>query len=438
MKRGMPRGPWDVGARFPDVPRTRSRWFWRGFFAVLLVGLSIGVFAALHGAKQWAEQGLVESPSVPPVLREVIRVTLAGDEVLDLDPAAVSSILADARAWLDQQRDQLQAPIRERVERETERIFEAAAGQVPAFADWYFSLSGEYGRLLQAAMGSLPAYLADQLETQIFDPAGTARALDQLAQGLEKQFTGQLRTSASGLRDLLTRLVRQKALVGDTQVSTSGNWDLEGQFSVHLAPYLNPSATDLGRQGLATTAGVGLAAASAKKLGAATVAKASTKLVAGESAAFAAASKLGLKTAVKAGALGGAGTGAATGAALCAGTLIGVPLAPGCALVGGAATGAVTWLLVDKAALEVEELLGRNSFEEDVRGALRAQRDELRATLNDQYVRVSDQAIARLIQDLDDQLRPVAVSPAKTFIPARAVEQTARAPAAVAERPAQE
>ncbi len=426
MKRGMPRGPWDVGAQFPDAPRprSRSRWFWGGFFAVLLVGLLVGVLAALRGAKQWAEQGLAETRAVPPVLKEVIRVTLSG-ETLTLDPAGVSPILAETRAWLEQRGDQLRGPIRETVERETERIYRTATEQVPAFADWYFSLSGEYSRLFQAVAGSLPTYLADQLDALVLGPAGTAQALDQLAERLEEQVSGQIRESVSGLRELLTQLVRQQALVGEAQVEVTGTWDLEGQLTDHLSPYLRPTASDLGRQGVATTAGAGLAAASAKKLGAAAVAKASTKLAAGESAALAAASKLGLKSAAKAGALGGTGVGAASGAALCAGTLIGVPLAPGCALVGGAVTGVATWLLVDKAVLEAEELLEREAFEEDLRGALRAQRDELREVLNAQYLKASDQAIARLIQGLDDQLRPVPVSPARTFIPAQAVEQAA-------------
>ena len=60
------------------------------------------------------------------------------------------------------------------------RIFAAADKQVPVFADWYYSLTGEYVRLINAAFGDLSAFLAEKLDELVFAPAGTAQAIDAL------------------------------------------------------------------------------------------------------------------------------------------------------------------------------------------------------------------------------------------------------------------
>lgn len=431
MKRGMPRGPWDVGAHFPEIAHSPEHswggWFWGGVFGVLLIGLLLLVFAGLRGARQWAEQGLVEHPEVPRVWTEVIRVTLSGEESLALKPAVVEPILDEARAWLEQRRARSRALLQEAIDQETEGIYQAASLHLPAYADWYFSLPGEYGRLLQAALGNLPAYLSDQLVALVLGPAGTAIALDQLGTRLEGQVVGQLQDSAAGLWGLLSDLVRRQAIPTGPTLRVTGTWNLEAQLGEHLGPYLGVTTLDLGRQGVATSAGMGLAAVSAKKLSTLTLAKASTKLAAGESftALTTGMSKLGLKTAAKVGALGAAGTGAASGAAVCAGTLVGVSVAPGCALVAGVLTGVATWLLVDGVALEAEELLTRQDFEEELRTGLAAQRDDLRATLRDIYLAASDQALEGLLQGLSGSLRPDAEVAPKRFIPARAVEDAA-------------
>jgi hypothetical protein len=391
------------------------------------------LFAAIRGGKQWAEALLTQRTDAPEVWTEVIRVTLSGGDALAIDPASAPRIREETRAWLQQQAQQIQDPLAQAIAQQTEAIYQATAHQVPAFADWYFSLGGEYSRLFQAALGNLPEFVAGRLQELVFEPAATAEAVERMAEQFNLRWGEQFQGTVSGLQDLLARLVRKEALPAEEgRVRITGEWHLGDQVSEHLGPYLTVSAGDLGRQGVATTAGAGLAAVTAKKLGAMTVAKASAKLAAGESVGALAAgvSKLGIKTAAKAGALGGVGAGATSGAALCATTVVGAPLAPGCALVGGVVTGVATWLLVDKAVLEAEELLGREAFEEELRGALAAQRDELRDTLNAHYRQATDEAIDRLVQDLDGYLRPVPAPPAKTFVPARAVEQATTAPAA--------
>jgi hypothetical protein len=127
-------------------------------------------------------------------------------------------------------------------------------------------------------------------------------------------------------------------------------------------------------------------------------------LAAKQSAGFLAAlaSKLGLKTAAKSGVLAGAGAGATGAAGLCAGSVVGAPLAPGCALVGGILTGAATWVLVDSAVLEADELLHRDELELQMREALIAQREELKAQLAGHYMGLTQQGFAAMGEGVEN------------------------------------
>jgi hypothetical protein len=186
---------------------------------------------------------------------------------------------------------------------------------------------------------------------------------------------------------------------------------------------LTLSSTDIARQGVATSAGAAASAAAFKKLGAASVAK-STTLIAGKQSAgmlAALASKLGLKAAVKGGgSLAGAGAGAGAGAALCAGSVVGAPAAPGCALVGGAVTGVATWLLVDTAVLEADELLNREQLEQQLREALAAQRQELDTGLRERYLGALRAGFDQLEQGLAEPSPIPGAAPKRDFVPAEA------------------
>jgi hypothetical protein len=340
------------------------------------------------------------SQDIPEELRQVVRVTLAGGETHALDPAAVSRVRGRAGSWLEQRRREMDAELLRLLEDGSEAAFARAAERVPAFADWYYSLSGEYARLLHAALGELDDHLAGRLEELVLAPAAVEGALEDLARRADGRLEARLRRMAAELLALVEILVRAESLAArDSRVEVLGEWRPGGDLPDRLMSLLSPSPDDLARQGVATSAGVVAAALAFKKLGAAALVKASglaaAKPTAGALAAL--ASKLGLKTALQGGGgLAGAGAGAAAGATLCAGTLLGAPLAPGCALLGGALTGLGTWLLVDKAVLEVDEHLHRERLEAELRAALEAQRRELVADLADHYSSLSARAAEAL------------------------------------------
>jgi hypothetical protein len=404
--------------------RSVGRWFWGGFFAVLLLGLAFSILAFIRGGAAWLEEKLDES-KLPPVFAEAVRVTLAPGESVYLDAAALASTRMRVLAELDERRAAAEAGLERAIDQGLEQTFNAAEGQIPAFADWYYSLTGEYTRLFNAALGNLATFLAERLDELVFAPAGTTEAIDALGARLGEASVAQVDAAVDEVRDLLLGLVRASGLPAD-QVRVSGEWELGERLGSRLEPFVALSPEDIARQGIAASAGAAAGAVTAKKLGSAAVAKAATKLAAKPSvgAASALVAKLGLKSAAKAGgALGAAGGGAATGAVLCAGTVAGAPLSPACALVGGAVSGVTAWLLVDKAVIEADEYLNRDAFEAELRAALAEQRAALRAELVARYVAGTGAVLQRLRSELETELAPRSIEPKKDFVPATAADR---------------
>lgn len=375
------------------------RWFWGGFLLILLAGLLLALFALVRSGQQWAQFSVQQTQVLPPVWKQVIQVTLGGGESLYLEPATLSGIRSQADHWLGRRRIQVQDAMQRELTGALDPVFDQALALVPAFADWYYSLSGEYLRLFHAVSGDLPEFLAERLELLVFQPADTAAGLDRVLVSLDGQLARQMQTAAADYQVLLADLLHRHRLDPDgVEVQVQGTWSPAEDISHGLQPFVALSAKDLGRQGLATGAGVAASSLVFKKLGASTVAKTSSLIAAKQSASVLAAlaSKLGLKTLAKGGVLAGAGTGAASGAGLCAASVVGAPLAPGCALLGGVLSGAAAWVLVDKVVIEADELLNREDLERQMRSALQQQRDELEMALARHYRELADSGFAGL------------------------------------------
>jgi hypothetical protein len=386
--------------------RRLAPWFWGAFLVVILAGLLFIVFAGIRGASQWAAQP-VDTPQAPETAwPTLVRITLLGGENLYLEPEQLAQTLADTRRWLSERRDQAGKRLDEELDPAFETLVDATLARVPDYADWYYSLRGEYARLWEAAFGDLPAMMMQQLQERVFDPAGTAVGLEQIGARMDRLVETEL--TAAGEQGLarLERLLRERArpLNGATDVEVAEAHQLDAQPFERLDPYLELSGQDIARQGVAAGAGAAVGAAALKKLGASSAAKLGAK-VAGST-------------------LAGAGSGAAAGAALCGASVIGAPLAAGCALVGGVASGVGTWLLVDSAVLGTEEWLQREAFEQGLREDLRHELDALRCRLRRHYRKGLDVAFTQLDGAIGAALQPLAEPPTRQFVPARARPHT--------------
>lgn len=382
--------------------RAARRWFWGGFVVVILVAALYVAFAAIRGAQQWAAAQVGSQQQPASVWSEVVRITLSGGEQVHVDAATLRAIHAETNAWIGARAREVEDRLSADLDQALEPVRARTLAQVPAFADWYYSLKGEYARLLRAAVGDLPQFMVTRMQEHIFTPAQTDQAFAVLTEDMNGRLSDALRTTAGETRRLVVRLVREHAVVPTTeaQVRVVGAWTLDEALAARIDPFLSLSHEDLARQGVAATVGAAAAAAALKKLGAGLV------------------GKLGAKAA--GGALAGAGAGAATGAALCGSTVVGAPLALGCAAVGGAVAGIGTWLLVDKAVLEAEEWLQREAFEAQLSADIDQALDALRAALRDHYATGTRAAFGQLEQAFEALFTPTGATPERDFVPARA------------------
>lgn len=378
-------------------------WFWLGFIAFILAGILLALFAGIRGTAQWAALELERHEQPPTLWSEVIQLTLVGGETLHLEPSALPELQGRTRDWLETRETEARQRLQRELEQAHARLLARALDQVPRFADWHYSLQGEYARLLHAALGDLPGFMAERMMEHVFEPAGVSAALDALFVRLDQGLDAELRAGATEASQLLARLVRTQAVepTATAELRVVESRSLGADLSAHLEPRLALAPEDLARQGVAASAGAVAGAVAMKKLGLAT------------------AGKLGLKAAGSA--LAGTGTGAATGAALCGASVVAAPLVAGCALVGGIVAGVGTWVLVDKGALEAEEYLRRAAFEAELRSAIRAEFDRLHDSLQRHYDSALENGFAQLQQGLDELLQPAGHAPERTFVPARVI-----------------
>ena len=387
----------------PHPHRFPWRWFWAGFLIILLGAVLLALFAGIRGTAQWAALQLEDKAQPATLWSEVVQITLLGGETLHLDPTALPALQARTHDWIDQQ----EQVARQRLEQELDRgyavLLDQTLAQVPRFADWYYSLRGEYARLFHAALGELPHFVAERMVEHVFEPAATAAGLGELFTRLDQELDQELRMAAQAANSLLASMVRELAVEpeGPVELRVVASRSLGSELSTRLQPHLGLAPEDLARQGAAASAGALAGVVAMKKLGLAT------------------AGKLGLKAA--GGALAGAGGGAATGAALCGASVVAAPLVAGCALVGGIVAGIGTWVLVDKGALEAEEYLRRDAFEAELRAAIREEFEQLRSGLLDHYDSGLEAGFGQLRQGLDELLAPTQAAPGETFVPARAI-----------------
>lgn len=255
-------------------------------------------------------------------------------------------------------------------------LFAGAESRVDAYLDWYFTILAEYMRLAAAATGGVAAKMQAELEARVFGPefdAALQRAgLSLSAQSRERVAAGA-RGLAAGVQD---RLKTMPCLAP----------------RIDLAPVMDVQR-DLARASVAAAGGASAGIVTA--VAARRVAGAAAARAAGRGTFKGAASLVG-----RAGAKRG---GTALVAALGAGAACG-PLAPLCAL----AIGGATWIALDKAFIEVDELRLRDAMRAEIVDSIRAERAALEAELAALLGRAADEDAARLHE-----------AAGRMFIPAR-------------------
>jgi hypothetical protein len=392
----------------PNLPDTGARIIAWSFFllrgatvAWLATGLLLGVSTVME-MRMWRRRGEPSASTVSVAFFATIIVLAlpffyaalklneldpstfdsGGDYVIDPDdPCAQDNTQREQlRSKLDAEvalarRQALQAAD-ETVDQRLNVLFAAIETGVDHYLDWYFTVLGEYQRLAAVFTADVTQTMREQLEQHLFADVDMDAQLAALDSELQRLATARFARLAPQLR-------RELASV-PCEIGT-----------LALRP-LSELDHDTLRASLAASSGIGAGIVASKMLASKTTAAVVGKVAAKKS--FQTGAALATKTLAKKGS--STLLSAGVGTALCA------PTGP-VAVLCGVAAGLVTWFSVDKALVELDEVLNR----EDMRAEILAVLDEQKALLAGQLKLKQSARIDRMSRHVNAVVH-------KTFVPA--------------------
>ncbi len=363
--------------------KSSSKLVWLGFFGMLLLLALLASFALLKGGRQLAR---VEAEQQSGAVQKLFYIILDGEQRVIPESKRLRLSL-DMQSAVDEEQQLLRQRLQQRLESAVDMAFAPVHAHVSDFADWYYSLTGEYMRYAHALGGDMSEYLQQRLRETVFLPAALESNIDNLLLESNAALIQELQQSGARLAAQLQLVVAAASWpVGSGQPLIGESLDLDRLFAAGLQ--LN--ASDINRQVLATLTATGTGVAVAKGLGAAVVKKTVAKVAGTKSFHLASAllAKLAAKSAIKG---GGALAGAGAGAAICS------PSGPG-ALVCGAVGGLIAWIAVDKAVIELDEALNRETFEDEIHAAIAEQQEQLKSSLLQAHEHILSAGLAPIKQ----------------------------------------
>lgn len=345
---------------------------------LLILLVCVGaLLLAVEQRRDWQAAWLPEQPVLVSISGEYYRVPAQRVDMLRL----LSELrFADGEA---EAREMMRAHVHQGLD----SLFADLSGRLPEFADWYYSLGGEYTRLsmllLEKASIVDGDYMARRAQAIVFEGADFEGRLNNLRLQADSRLQQQAAaTRAEWLADMLAVLARDRQPVAPLEPAESTSLDM----LVHrLSGYGASEFTD--RISMSGAAAVGAGAGSilwrvASRRAAATSGRALVARGAGRGVAR-------------------AGVAAGGGAAICAPT---GPGALGCAAVAGIAG----WLATDWLLLRFEEAMNRG----DLIAALQASLDELREEMEDDLLHAYDEVLDRQYSAMQADIQ-------RTFVPLR-------------------
>lgn len=270
------------------------------------------------------------------------------------------------QAYLDSL-SQLEASIG-KLRETTDTGFKQMAGNVDDYLDWYYSLPGEYERIVALATGVLENWMAEKLQNYLMK----GNAFGPVQQSIEEVLKNNQQLRAEHLQKV-------EQILAENRIEPAHDSQLEIVRHASLNALKEPPAHSVIvnlENRMLISGGIGTAGAITGAIAGKITAK-----VAGKGVIKLGAQALIKVTAGKAvSALGGAAAGAATGMAV--GSIIpGIGTAIGAA-IGGIIGGITIGLAVEKLLLMLEEAFSRDEFKRQILEAIEEERIEFEKFLN--------------------------------------------------------
>lgn len=352
------RSDWRVG--FAPVGRAHPRisgWAW---ISAVLTVLTAFVFFPALASIEWSLSNL--KPEDRPDRIFVTQVEEIGG--VFFEPGTIEDITGRRAAI----RPEIDPDLRADLHAAADQAFDRIAENVDPLLDWYYALPAEYARIAHLLAGDFESYLAEQIETRLFD----GRPLAPVEAVLRRIDSANLEQWKTQAQDLAAQANEKRVdLAAGQPFDVTGKADPAAVFGPSGAELAaDVSARLRARLGVAG-GGAGVAAAMTASIMAKLGAKGVSKL----------AAKAVLKTAASkaAGGAAGAGVGSVVGGVV-GSVLPGLGTAIGAA-VGGALGGVAFGLGVDALLLELEETLHRDDLKAALLEALNASRAEAHSAI---------------------------------------------------------
>lgn len=254
------------------------------------------------------------------------------------------------------------------LERAVDKAFDRLEVNVDGFLDWYYSLKGEYARILHLLSGRMENYLGDKLQEYL----GQDDPFYEVQATLDRAINDY-----TGARELYQEKVQM--ILENNHISLSRS-DIKIVQQANLLDILTlPDHQDfIGLQNRLMAGSGGGAAAGL--MTAAVVKKVVSKTLSKSTLKIAAKALAKVLTSKAGGAAGGVGIGATSGSAIgSAFPLVGTAAG---GIIGGIIGGIAGGVAVDKLLIELEEHFHRDDFKRDLLSAINETRLEVKGKLN--------------------------------------------------------
>ncbi|MBS0497849.1 MAG: hypothetical protein JSR51_09420 [Proteobacteria bacterium] len=345
-----------------DEPPAVSPWAW----AITSAFATFFVFFIYVPSTVYVDAWLRSNPETVAEIRAARQIAVQTVEMIGDEYYKPGTAAQIEQAYLDSL-GKMEASLG-KLRETTGTGFQQMADNVDAYLDWYYSLPGEYERIVALATGALETWMAEKLQNylmqgNVFGPV--QKSIEDVLQNNQ-----QLRTE---------HMQKVERILAENRVEPAGNSQLEIVRHASLNSLKEPPAhsviVNLENRVL-ISGGIGTAGAITGAIAGKITAK-----VAGKGIIKLGAQALIKVTAGKAvSALGGAAAGAASGAAL--GSFIpGIGTAIGAA-IGGIIGGITIGLTVEKLLLMLEEAFSREEFKLQILNAIEEERIEFEKFLN--------------------------------------------------------
>ncbi len=249
----------------------------------------------------------------------------------------------------------LKKEIEKTISSNIDKAFEPLYKQIDNFANFHYSVTGEYTELASLLLKKTDYAVREYL----IKPANFRKNLNEALENIKKTASDLTKKETKKTNEEIEKLLNSEN-ENDTIVSKLLSYEENKVFKRFENEYAN-----LFRAGGTVTAALG-----AKALSKALCKKITAKILA----------KTALKTGTKTGAkIAGIGAGAASGAEV--GSLLG----PAGAAIGGVVGAIAGWIATDKIVIETDKFLNEEEFKKDIKNMIDEEKEKMKKRLYKRY-----------------------------------------------------